>query len=263
MAEIVLPNAGPQVGNGDRVRRLVVIIDGNAAHLYYTSMLLQRLEYNIHTAKAAEDVIELIDTAHPALVLTEIALAGMDGVEALKTIKRNPQTHAIPVMVLTSSKDPAVKAACLQEGCTNFFQKPVDHDALYAAIQKATESRPRQYIRLHTHLNVIVGDDKASEHFAVNDYVTALSEQGMFISTSRPKPVGVQVPITLLLENEKIKIEGMVLYSFTRDEGPLKTPGMGIKFVRIKDEDQALIKSFIRKEITKGLTMGQLGGTIL
>jgi CheY-like chemotaxis protein/Tfp pilus assembly protein PilZ len=226
-------------------------------------MLLQRLEYNIHTAKAAEDVIELIDTAHPALVLTEIALGGMTGVEALKTIKRNPQTHAVPVMVLTSSKDPDIKAACMQEGCTNYFQKPVDHDVLYAAIQKATESRPRQYIRLHTQLNVIVGDDKAAEHLSASDYVTALSEQGMFISTPRPKPVGVQIPITLLLAGEKIKIDGMVLYSFTREEGPLKTPGMGIKFVRIKDEDQARIKSFIMKEITKGLTMGQLGGTIL
>ena len=47
-------------------------------------------------------------------------------------------------------------------------------------------------------------------------------------------------------------------------EGPLRTPGMGVKFVRIKDEDQALIRNFIKREITKGLpAAGQVGGAVL
>lgn len=255
-------NAVP-AGN-DRPKRLVVVVDGNGAHLYYTSMLLQRLEYNIHTVKTVEDAVEIIGTADPALVLTEIALGGtQDGVELLKNVKRNPQTNKIPVFILTSSREQAIKSTCLEEGCDAFLQKPVDPDILYAAIQKATESVPRQYIRLQTSLNVMVGDDKAAAQSVISDYVTALSEQGMFISTSKPKPVGLEIPITLFLEDAKIKIDGMVLYSFTREESPLKTAGMGIKFVRIAAEDQRLIKAFIKKAITKGLTMGQLGGTIL
>lgn len=260
MAEPAVQHPGVQAG--EREKRLVVVVDGESAHLYYTSMLLQRLEYNIHTAKTAEDAFEIMGVAHPALVLTEISLAGMNGVEFLKKIKRNPQTRSLPVIILTSSKDPAVKEACLQEGCTAFLQKPVDPDALYAPIQKATEAAPRRYIRLNTCLNVIVGDDKAAAT-VIGDYISALSEQGMFVSTSKPRPVGLQVPITILLENAKIQVEGMVLYSFKREEGPLKTPGMGIKFIRIKADDQGLIKSFITREITKGLTMGQLGGTVL
>ena len=59
-------------------------------------------------------------------------------------------------------------------------------------------------------------------------------------------------------------VEGMVLYSFKQGEGPLRTPGMGVKFVRIKDEDQALIRNFIKREITKGLpAAGQVGGAVL
>ena len=54
----------------------------------------------------------------------------------------------------------------------------------------------------------------------------------------------------------------MVLYSFNRGEGPLKTPGMGIRFMRISSEDQVLIRNFIRRELTKGLTAGQIGKTI-
>ncbi len=251
------------VQNPEREKRLVVVVDGEGAHLYYTSMLLQRLEYNIHTSKSAEDALEVVNVAEPALVLTEVNLPGMNGLELLKTLKRNPQTHKVPVIILTSSRDQSMKSACLEEGCAAYFHKPVDADMLYAAIQKATEAMPRQFIRLQTCLNVMIGDDKIAAHTVISDYVTALSEQGMYVSTSQPKPVGLQIPITIFLEDAQIKVEGMVLYSFKREEGPLKTSGMGIKFVQIKPEDQRLIKSFIKRAITKGLTMGQMGGTIL
>jgi CheY-like chemotaxis protein len=245
---------------GERVTRLIVLVDGESSQLHYMSVLLQRLEYNIHTTKNAEDALDIIDVAHPSLVLTEITLSGMDGLELLKKIKRNPGTYAIPVFILTALKDSAIKDACLREGCNAFFQKPIDPDVLYAAIQKATETTPRQYIRLNTCLNVIVGAEKDSST-VIGDFVSALSENGMYISSAKPKPVGLQVPITIFLEDKKIDVEGMVLYSFERGKGPLRTPGMGIKFVRIKPEDQRQIKLFIGREITKGLTMAPVGGT--
>jgi len=249
-------------GREERQKRLLLVVDGDAAHLYFTSILLQRLEYNLHTAKTAEDALEIVEVAAPALVLTEISLAGTDGYELLKKIKRNPSTFAIPVIVATSSRDPAVKEACLREGCTAYFQKPVDPDLLYAAIQKATESQPRRYIRLNTCLNVIVGDEKAAEQSVISDYITALSEQGMYVSTTRPKAAGTPVPITIFLEGSRIKVEGSVLYSFQQGEGPIKTPGMGIKFTRIDPQDEARIKTFIRKEITKGLPVHPSGSPI-
>jgi Tfp pilus assembly protein PilZ len=108
-----------------------------------------------------------------------------------------------------------------------------------------------------------VGDDKAAGPSSTGDYITALSENGMYVSTNKPRATGIQVPVTIFLENTRIKADGMVLYSFNREEGPLKTPGMGIRFMRISSEDQVLIRNFIRRELTKGLTSGQTGKTVL
>lgn len=260
MAESVTPHAAPQ--RGDRKKHLLVVVDGDGAHLYFTSILLQRLEYNIHTAKSAEDAIEIIRLAHPALVLTETSLPGMDGVALLKMIKHDPQTFAVPVVMLTASRDPVIKATCMDAGCKAYLQKPLEPDALYAAIQKATETAPRQFIRLNTCLNVIVGDEQAAGASVINDYITALSENGTYVSTSNPMAAGTRMPLTIFFENEKIRTEGVVLYSFQRGEGPLRTPGMGIKFVSIRSEDQALIRSFIRRELTKGLSAGKIGESI-
>jgi two-component system cell cycle response regulator DivK len=247
----------------ERRKRLIAIVDNDSAHLYYTSIVLQRLDYNIHTMRSAEEVMESLEVARPDLVLTEITLAGTDGVELLRRIRQDPKMRSLPVIVLTSSKDPAIKEACRREGCTDYLQKPVEPDVLYAAIQKATEETPRQYIRLATCLNVMVGEGREAEQTVIQDYVTALSEQGMFVNTDKPKPVGLTLPITIFLERNRIKVEGMVLYSFDRGKGPLRTAGMGIKFFRIGPEDRELIRQFIRRQITKGLTMGQLGGTVL
>lgn len=261
MIELETPQERPQPG--DRKKRLLVVVDSDNAHLYYTSILLQRLEYNIHTSTSAEDALEIMSLTQPALVLAEVSLTGMDGIELLKKIKKTPQTFAVPVIILTASKDPAVKESCLREGSAAFLQKPIDPDVLYPAIQKATETTPRKYIRLNTCLNVNIGDDKAGGPSLSGDYITALSENGMYVSTTKPRAAGIQVPVTIFLENAKIRAEGMVLYSFSRGEGPLRTPGMGIKFMRISSEDQALIRVFIRRELTKGLTSGQMGNTIL
>ncbi len=260
MAEAEAPQGEQRIG--DRKKRLLVVVDSDNAHLYYTSILLQRLEYNIHTSTSAEDALEIMNLTQPALVLTEASLPGMDGLELLKKIKKTPRTFAVPVIILTASKDAAVQEACLREGCSAFLRKPIDPDALYPVIQKATETTPRKYLRLSTCLNVNIGDARAGTPSASGDYITALSENGMYVSTSKPRATGIQVPVTIFLENAKIKADGMVLYSFNRGEGPLRTPGMGLRFMRISSGDQALIRTFIRRELTKGLTSGQLGNTV-
>lgn len=240
---------------GDREKRLVAIVDSDSVHLYYTSMLLQRLDYNIQTIRTAGEVLDLLNMVRPALILTELVLADMDGIEFIRNIKRNPRTYAIPIIVYTSLQDPAVREACMQEACKDFLQKPVEPEVLYAAIQKVTETTPRQYIRLVTSLNVIVGTGKDADLSATQDYITALSEMGVFVSTPKPKPAGTRIPVTIFLENVRIQAEGEVLYSFEHGKGPLSTSGMGIKFAGIEPADQGRIRTFIRREITKDLSM--------
>ncbi len=251
MADMIIPAS--KTHSAERKKRLLIIVDGDGAYLYYTSILLQRLEYTIHTAKSVAEVLEIMGIALPSLILTEISLlGGPGGLELLRQIKKNPATKSIPVIICTSSKDAAVKEACLREGCEAYLPKPIDPDLLYAAIQKATETTPRQYIRLTTCLEVLVGNDPVAELAGIS-CVTALSENGMYVSTSKPLASGTQVPVAIFLPEAQVKAEGTVLYSFSGNEGPMRTPGMGIKFVRIRPEDQDRIRAFIRKELMQDL----------
>jgi hypothetical protein len=75
----------------------------------------------------------------------------------------------------------------------------------------------------------------------------------MYVSTTKARPKGLQLPITVFLGDSVIKVVGMVLYSFDSSKSSLRKPGMGIKFVTIRPDDQALIRAFIDKQLTDDL----------
>ena len=176
----------------------------------------------------------------------------MSGLELLRKLKQNQKTVSVPV-VYTSSSDQALIHDCQDGGCAALLRKPFDPDDLYAVVQKATEDKPRRYIRLQTCLTVLLGDEEKQKSSMV-DCVTALSEDGMYISTSKPLAVGIRLPMTVFLGHAIIKVQGTVLYSLDVGRGPLHTSGMGIKFTHITSKDRLLIKEYIQKDLTQDIS---------
>jgi two-component system chemotaxis response regulator CheY len=221
--------------------------------LFYWGMLLKRLEYKVVSKRSAEEALKALETAQPAVVLTDVPLPGMDGVALLKALKDNPRYKDIPVIMLTSLVDPAVQDACKRFGCAGWFSKDVEPDALYQALQNLSESAPRQHIRLNTSLKVIVGDGTAMGGTERTEYASAISEGGLYVGTQYPQPRNALTPVRILLDGGEVRAKAMVLYSCAGDEGPYREPGMGIKFVEISDQDRGLIRKFIKEQLTKDI----------
>lgn len=76
------------------------------------------------------------DTAiQPRLVLTDLHMPRMDGVELLKRLRDDPRTRAVPVVVLSSSSEERDVAACIGHGSNSYVLKPVDFDAFSKVIE--------------------------------------------------------------------------------------------------------------------------------
>jgi hypothetical protein len=109
-----------------------------------------------------------------------------------------------------------------------------------------TEPTPRSHVRIKTCLTVIVGEAGKPD---AGEGVTVLSESGMYIRTLHPAQVGSRLPFTLYVDDRPVKVEGVVLYSYSFGEGPLKEPGMGVKFLSLSTEDRDLLRRFIRDHL--------------
>jgi uncharacterized protein (TIGR02266 family) len=233
--------------------RTLLIVDNSATTLFYWGMLLKRLEYKVVSKRNAADALKVLETNPPAVVLTEITLSGTDGVALLKEIKGDPRFKDIPVIILTSVTDPAVKAACECLGCAAWFCKDVEPDTLYQKLQTLVEATPRQHIRLSTSVKVIVGDGTTMGGSARTEYASAISEGGLYVRTQYPQPQNALTPVRVLLDGGEVHAKAVVLYSYAKNEGPYQVPGMGLKFEEISDQDRRLIRQFIKGHLTRGI----------
>jgi CheY-like chemotaxis protein len=230
------------------------MVDNSATALFYWGMLLKRLEYKVVGKRNAAEALKAMEAAAPAIILLEAALPGTDGVTLLKEIKADPRFKDIPVVMLTSVTDPAVKVACERTGCAAWFPKDVEPDDLYQKLQSLVESTPRQHIRLNTSLKIIVGDGTVAGGSERTEYASAISEGGLYVRTQYPQPQNALTPVRIQLESGEVRAKAVVLYSYARHEGPYKEPGMGMKFTEISDEGRRLIRQFIKDQLTRDIT---------
>jgi len=219
------------------------------------TMLLKKLEYIVRSSTTAEAALQMLSDSFPALLITEISLPKMSGIDLLNQLKRDPHLKTIPVIIHSGDTDPRVQETCLSAGCAAYFKKPADPDALYRAIQAATETIPRKNIRLDVSLNVEVGYLADSGQTTRIETVTTLSEGGLFIKTLTPEPVNTTIPLKLFIRHREINVTAVVLYSSTKSGVQHKEYGMGMRFLNIGAEDKAFIHQYIQEQITQNLSL--------
>lgn len=240
-------------------KRSLLLVDRCSTYLSYMGRLFNRLNYSVHSATTAEDALNAMTERPHSVVLTDTALPRMSGIDLLKRMKQDSRLLATPVIIHSSDGGPSVETSCVQEGCAAYFNKPADPDVLYRAIQTAIETAPRQHIRIDTLLRVKVGAKATAGGAAKANYVTALSEGGLYIKTLTPERLHAVVPLTILIHDRKVRVKAEVLYNSTKLEGRQLAPGMGLKFVDISPEDAAFVRQFIREQLEKGPSVKQAG----
>lgn len=77
-----------------------------------------------------------MDERHPYLLLLDIRMPKMDGVEVLRKIKNDPLLHSIPVIMLTTTNDPREIEECYEIGCNSYITKPVNYQQFGEAIKR-------------------------------------------------------------------------------------------------------------------------------
>jgi CheY-like chemotaxis protein len=214
-------------------------------------MLLQQFNYQVCTASTAGQTLDLVSVAMPSLIMTDLILPGMSGVDLLRLLKQDPRTASIPVVIFYHAGDEAAERRCQNAGAAACISKPIEAEHLFRTVQRAIELTPRTNIRIQTTLSVTINSH--SLDMIEGDCASILSEQGMYVRMSNPYPRNELLTIQINLNGHPISVDTMVLYSHTHGNGPFKEPGVGLRFLRLAPEDQLLIRQFIHEEIMKGI----------
>ena len=122
----------------------ILIVDDTPVNLKLTRILLVNEGYQVLTAASAEEALELLCDHRPELVLADIQLPGMDGLEMTRRIKQNPATSGITVVALTAFAMMGDEQKALDAGCDGYITKPIDTHTLGQRIRQylARKSEP-------------------------------------------------------------------------------------------------------------------------
>ena len=229
---------------GPRQKRFVLVVDGNARDSLATGMLLQNFGYTVTSVKTVDEALEFIAIAVPALVVMDLALPGRKGEDLLGHIRHAPNLAQTPVIVQTGRSDIRPVEHCEGEGCTLYLRKPVSPETLYRAVQSTLEPTPRRNLRISTYLRASV--DGAAQG---TELITVLSDEGMFIKTLNPRPIGSKHAVGFMINRKILKVDAVVLYTYAFGEGPNREPGMGMRFLSVLPEDRETVREFIRQQV--------------
>jgi two-component system cell cycle response regulator DivK len=112
----------------------VLIIEDNAANMKLATILLESEGHTVLSATDAEAGLTAARGEQPDLILMDIQLPGMDGLEATMLLKRDDTTRAIPVIALTALAMKGDEERIRAAGCIGYIAKPMRYQEFLATI---------------------------------------------------------------------------------------------------------------------------------
>jgi len=114
---------------------LILIVEDNAGSLMLATVMLETEGFRVVGADSAEEARHLLAEHTPDLILMDIQLPGMDGIEFTKELKADLDTAAIPIIALTAQTMPIYERAARAAGCEGFIAKPWTPEAFSREIR--------------------------------------------------------------------------------------------------------------------------------
>jgi phosphoserine phosphatase RsbU/P len=118
----------------NEVKARVLVVDDEPAFLYQTQECLEKRGYEVVAVRNGKDALALADRQSFDLILLDIIMPGLNGVEVTKILRRNPRTKDIPVIVISTMTEYKDRVEFFRIGANDYMPKPIDSGELIARV---------------------------------------------------------------------------------------------------------------------------------
>ena len=114
----------------------ILVIDDDVAICRSIKRILEADGYKVATAETGDKGLKMVDQSSYDLLLLDLRLGGIDGLEVLKRIKESPDLKRIPTVMLTVSRRDEDILRGYNHGCNSFIQKPVEFEKFVEVVKE-------------------------------------------------------------------------------------------------------------------------------
>jgi two-component system cell cycle response regulator/two-component system cell cycle response regulator DivK len=124
----------------------ILLVEDNPVNRRLAGFLLRSQGYQVREATNALDALEMIGSDPPDLIVMDIQLPGMDGLEATKKLKEQPTTADIPVLAVTSYAMTGDREKALAAGCAGYITKPIDKETFVQEVARHLSNKSQRAV---------------------------------------------------------------------------------------------------------------------
>lgn len=118
----------------------ILIVENDPLNLKLLTDLLIMEGYHVHSARNTQEAFTILDSIHPDIILTDIQLPDIDGLELTRRLKADKHIKNIPILAMTAFAMKGDKERVIAAGCDGYISKPIDIEALLIVIESYLKS---------------------------------------------------------------------------------------------------------------------------
>ena len=222
----------------------ILLADDMAHFLDLEISFLRRADCEIVTAEDGIEALKIAKTTRPDIILLDVEMPRMTGIECCRHLKNDPSLKGIPVVMVTATNR---RDECERAGCDDFWKKPIREDDFLRGIKKLIPIKEREDKRVSIGLQV----EYVKSGKAISAFTKDISVRGMFIITRETLPVEseIEVSFTLPETTNPLKVGGKVIRELKDAENGHYVGGMGISFAKVDKKTQKAIEHFVESSL--------------
>ena len=121
---------------------VVLIVDDSPTERFALTGILKRQGFEVLSAQNADEGLNLARTQRPDLVLMDVVMPGLNGFQATRQLARDPDTSAIPVVMVSTKSQETDRVWAMRQGARGYLTKPIDERLLLQTIRQVLDGKP-------------------------------------------------------------------------------------------------------------------------
>jgi putative two-component system response regulator len=113
----------------------ILVVDDYEPNLRGLGLLLERASYTVFTATNGSDALDLVKRERPDLILLDVLMPGISGLDVCAAVKQDAETCLTPVVLISAAQERQTVIAGLDAGADDFLNKPIDPEELYTRVR--------------------------------------------------------------------------------------------------------------------------------
>lgn len=195
----------------------ILVVDDDPKILEVVGVSLGRRGYDVHTARTGGEAIERAEQAHPELIILDLGLPDMTGMQVLERVRQNGDA---PVLFLSAESDVDVRLDALNGGAEDFLVKPVSLEELHAKVEGSLKRRAR-VLKLGERNQALEAEIAAGAEKARREFKRHLLSMRTLLTMSHDLNRALQsdelIKVASLTLLGELKVSSMALFGVERE----------------------------------------------